>query len=1496
MSEKENRKVTDRQFLLIFSEKGCMREKLPAHTSGEYSFYLSARVTGEEEREITCYGDGERWYVSRQLLSENAPLYLQEEIPLMFLLSCNIGSGYTCQRLLLETDEVIRVGKAYRNTVFYESFSLISPEHFEIFYEDNGYVLRGLTGKGLYLNEKSVTERCRLEPGDRIDLYGLHILVLKGMLAICSFQGICRVAGRGGIDDLIGKGAEDFRRSLMVPERYSRKEEVLQTGEVEILPPPPAKGRQQSPLFLGLGPSITMVFPVLLMAAAGSYFQQQSGGGFYLLSVIMSVCSSMLAMFWGLVNHFYAKYQSRMEEQNRILEYRKYLAKTKEELMGYREENKRILEERYPLADFFFKEGNRILVMWDRYHQHKDFLFLPVGRGDIPFQMQIKKPTEKHIVTEMLQEEAGKVSDELTVLTDVPIGVHIGESRVLGITGKESFKEGIYGVLLQLLLQVAACHSYTELKVICFYDKRSIRQREVASIIKWMPHNWSDSRRTRYLAGDESELAEILPVLDKELERGGEQDRHSPWYLAVVLSHEQVKGEAFYRYLAEPSDNYTISSVFLQKDREALPPGCECILRKTDCEEEIIYCSNERMGRERVRLEVCEEDDLQAYVRQLSGYRVDRTVTDTALPENISFLELYQCETIGQLDCIRRWKRNKPEERLKIPIGVRAGGGCVVLDIHEKFHGPHGLIAGTTGSGKSELIQTCILSMAVSFSPVDVNFFMIDYKGGGTGNVLQSLPHCSGVISNLSGKQIKRAMSAISSENKRRQKLLSEFRVNHIDSYMELYRTGKAKEAMPHLLLVIDEFAELKKEEPEFMQEIISLAQVGRSLGMHLILATQKPAGTVDDKIWSNARFRLCLRVQDKQDSMDMLHQKDAALLTHPGQCYLQIGNHEYFELFQTAYCGGVYQEKGEVKDKALLVQNTGKRMRVHLAKVEGAEHSQLECVTSYVNHIAEQSSYEKARKLWMPELEEWVVLSVLQKDFGAIGIGEDAYLLGLCDDPGNQQQYPALYSPCMQGHLAVFGNPVTGKTTLLQTLLYQITKKLPGETEILLVDLDGSLWQSFRDFPHLLGFIKGEGDVQVFFYHLEKMVQKRKEKLAGMHYRQYRRSGRGKVSEVFLVIDSYGSIAKLLNEKQEELLLRIAAEGMKYGIYMILTALQVGELPGKLFGKIKKTIVFEMSDNFAYGDALRQYHIGVLPEENIKGRGLCRENDRILEFQTALAMDEEDDYLRAENIREEGKSRKEELLKGQKAEYSSLSEVFPRIPEKVESALLCREFSGEEKQGLIPLGYDTRTGRVLEYHATGCFLLLGGAGTGKGSFLAHMAVGLFTRGMEVAVYDGTDQFGFLKERDGLCRIRYWEELQRWRQRIGDKDKKIPACLLIGDLNLFVKTLYQKKEEAVLHKLWEEEAAGNGYLTFLVGSSLPEAGYEVQGTAFFREFVRGQQGICLGGNVAMQRYLTFDDLSYSLQNKKEAAGIGYLKGGIGTETKRLRLPVYEGGL
>lgn len=1483
MFEQLNTENIDEKILLIYSEKGCMKKHLPRQIKGQYSFYLNTFVTGCEEKEFSCHMIQGDWYVKDKMLSEKAPAYLfMDGMQLILFLAENITCLQPCMKLEGKQEEEITVGNAYRNTVFYTCFSFIEEEHLSIIYDGHAYSLQKVKGKGVYLNQKAVTKACSLKQGDWIDVFGLHILVLKDFLVITVFQGAGRVAGRWNEKGYLLQKSDMDKIPKMEVMRENGKEQLLHKEEVEILPPAARERINKSPLLLGIGPGVTMILPVILMACLGSYMAQ-GNGNFYYLTVIMSVCSGGLTLFWGLVNHFYAAYQRKNREKNRVIQYREYLLKIRTYLLCCQEENRNILENRYPPVSFFQEEENKIRIMWNRFHKHKDFLWLRVGTGNMSFQMKIKSPEEKSIVPEVLLEEAGRLAEEMSILSRVPLGIDLGQSKVVGIWGEKGAEE-LCAVLRQLLFQIAAGHAYTEVKIACFYEKKSDWQCGIAGLLKWMPHIWSANRKIRYLAGDEREAAEILPDLTTRLERGREDShQRTPQYVIVVLDKQQIQGEVLYRYLTEAPQNYPVCGLFLERRKEALPVGLECLICLNSNGGEIIYYDEEQVAKEPVKPEYCKETVLEKYLRQLSGYRI-KEEREAKLPDKVSFLELYQCESLQQLNCRERWKNHKPEERMKVPIGVGAEGNKVFLDMHEKFHGPHGLIAGTTGAGKSELIQTCILSMAVSFSPQDVNFFIIDYKGGGTGNILQELPHCSGVISNLSGKQIKRAMSAISSENRRRQKLLSHYGVNHIDGYMELFRKGKVKEAMPHLLLIVDEFAELKKEEPEFMQEIISLAQVGRSLGIHLVLATQKPAGTVDDKIWSNARFRLCLRVQDRQDSMDMLRKPDAALLTTPGQCYLQIGNHEYYELFQTAYCGDVYSEEGVEREKVLLVQDTGRRTGPEKGKKKIPGKTQLEFITGYIRQQAKENAWEKAKSLWLAELEEVIVLEQLQK--GEAFKEEEGYILGLCDDPSNQQKYPAHYIPQKHGHLGIFGGPATGKTTCLQTLLWQMVQKKQEELRILLVDLGGGLWQSFQFFPQLMGYVKKPGDIQVFFYHLEELFARRSKLLSGINYLQYRRAQKGNLPEIYLVIDHYAGLAKFLNEHQEEILLRLLTEGINYGIFVLFTASAIGEIPGKMFSKIKKTIALEMSEKFSYGDVLRQYHIDVFPAENVKGRGLCREKEEILEFQVALALPEEDDYRRMEEIQKRGKEMQKEV---------TVAEVFPRIPEQVSSPALCEGFLWKANPYRIPIGYDTDTAREQTLETKeGRFLILGGAKTGKKNLLAHMAVAFIYQGREVCLYDNKKQFGFWSQVTQLQIISQWEELQQWRSDMKEKDYAENSCLLIGDLAEFVRELYAKKESNQMEELWEEEAAGDGVIGYIAGCYRTEADYGIQSTVFFQKFIRWQQGICLGGNLSEQRLLSFEDLSYSRQTQKEKQGIGYLKAGRGAGTLRLALPFYEG--
>ena len=289
---------------------------------------------------------------------------------------------------------------------------------------------------------------------------------------------------------------------------------------------------------------------------------------------------------------------------------------------------------------------------------------------------------------------------------------------------------------------------------------------------------------------------------------------------------------------------------------------------------------------------------------------------------------MYNVGNLDQLNIVNRWNTSDIINSLAAPVGVDPNGNTLYLDLHEKFHGPHGLVAGMTGSGKSEFIITYILSLAVNYNPDEVQFVLIDYKGGGLAGAFENrktgikLPHLVGTITNLDKSEMNRTLVSIKSELQRRQRKFNEAKeelnTGSIDiyKYQQLVREGTLKDPMSHLFIICDEFAELKEQQPDFMDELVSAARIGRSLGIHLILATQKPSGVVNDQIWSNSKFKVCCKVQTAEDSNEMIMRPDAASIKESGRFYLLVGYDQYFVLGQSGYSGVQYVPTSKAMSK----------------------------------------------------------------------------------------------------------------------------------------------------------------------------------------------------------------------------------------------------------------------------------------------------------------------------------------------------------------------------------------------------------------------------------------------------------------------------------------------------------------------------------------------------------------------------------------------------
>jgi len=311
--------------------------------------------------------------------------------------------------------------------------------------------------------------------------------------------------------------------------------------------------------------------------------------------------------------------------------------------------------------------------------------------------------------------------------------------------------------------------------------------------------------------------------------------------------------------------------------------------------------------------------------------------SESDIPNFVPFLEMYNARHVEDIDLQNKWfrpvdysKRLDDKIPFEVPIGRTKNNELFRFNLQDQIDGPHGLAAGTTGAGKSELLQTLVAALAIEHHPYYLAFFLIDYKGGSTFSVFEKMPHTVGNVSDLDATQAERALVALKSELRYRKSVFREVNVANINEYHQIFmeyqefrRSGRPSprgiklpalmQPVPHLVIIIDEFAELKQELAHFMPEMSRIARVGRSLGVHLILATQRPSGAVSEEIRANSQFALCLRVKSVADSRDMIRASDAAYLPNEirGRAYRQRGN-DPIEQFQAAYVGMEYKPEGE--------------------------------------------------------------------------------------------------------------------------------------------------------------------------------------------------------------------------------------------------------------------------------------------------------------------------------------------------------------------------------------------------------------------------------------------------------------------------------------------------------------------------------------------------------------------------------------------------------
>ena len=614
-------------------------------------------------------------------------------------------------------------------------------------------------------------------------------------------------------------------------------------------------------------------------------------------------------------------------------------------------------------------------------------------------------------------------------------------------------------------------------------------------------------------------------------------------------------------------------------------------------------------------------------------------------------------------------------------------------------------------------------------------FLLIDYKGGGMANLFKNLPHLLGTITNLDGAQSMRALASINAEIHRRERLFGEFEVNHINQYQKKFKNGEATEPLPHLFLISDEFAELKVNQPDFIKELVSIARVGRSLGVHLILATQKPSGVVDDQIWSNSRFKIALKVADRSDSNEMLHTPDAAEITQTGRAYLQVGNNEVYELFQSAWSGADYQPDKDdmgIEDHTIYLINELGQYEILNEDLSGLEDvdeikevpTELDAIVHHIQLLCEEQEIPPVPQPWLPPLKERITLEELEEVQPAVAWAQEkslSVLLGMADIPQAQKQEAVSINLSKDGHILLYGSPGTGKTTFLQTAGMDLARKFsPKALTMYLMDFGTNGLAPLSKLPQVADtmLLDQTEKISKFVRIMEKELNRRKKLLADYGVGTldlYRQASGQEEPAIVILLDSYEAFKEEAYEAELfKLLVRISREGLSIGVHLLVTAGRQTNLRAQLYSNFKHQLSLPQNEAGEVRAIVGSTPLAMTMED-IKGRALIK-REEVDVIQLALPVYGANDTQVLNNLRQAVASL-QEAWTGQRPS------AIPMVPERDFYSRASVQIAYEH--GLVPLGLDLETVEPVTWNlAKGNLLYLTDKEEQMTALVRHIAKG----------------------------------------------------------------------------------------------------------------------------------------------------------------------------
>ncbi|MCY8466125.1 type VII secretion protein EssC [Bacillus atrophaeus] len=1097
--------------------------------------------------------------------------------------------------------------------------------------------------------------------------------------------------------------------------------------------------------------------PIVMLIVMGIVALIQPRGIF----IIVSLAMFMMTLITSTVQYFREKSQRKKREEKRERVYKLYLDNKRKELQELAEKQKQVLEFHFPsfekMKHLTTEISDRI---WEKSLESADFLQLRLGTGTVPssYEISMSGGDLANRDIDHLMEQSQHMQRVYKEIRQAPVTVDLAEGP-MGLVGKSQI---VKNEIHQLIGQLAFFNSYHDLRFVFIFHEHEYKDWEW---MKWlpqfqMPHIYAKGFIYNEQTRDQL-LSSIYEVLrERDLEEEKEKLLFKPHFVFVITNQQLISEHVILEYLEGRHEHLGISTIVAAETKESLSENIHTLVRYINEQEGDILIQKKKAVRIPFQLDHHQREDNERFSRTLRTLNHQVGITNS-IPETVSFLELFHAKEVKEIGIRQKWKTSESSKSLSVPIGYKGKDDIVYLNLHEKAHGPHGLLAGTTGSGKSEFLQTYILSLAVHFHPHEAAFLLIDYKGGGMAQPFRNIPHLLGTITNIEGSKnfSMRALASIKSELKKRQRLFDQYQVNHINDYTKLFKQGKTDIAMPHLFLISDEFAELKSEEPDFIRELVSAARIGRSLGVHLILATQKPGGIIDDQIWSNSRFKVALKVQDASDSKEILKNSDAANITVTGRGYLQVGNNEVYELFQSAWSGAPYlEEVYGTEDEIAIVTDTG---LIPLSEVDTDElakketQAEIEAVVDEIERIQEEMGIEKLPSPWLPPLAERIPRTLFQSE------DKGQFHFAYIDEPDKQSQTPLAYTMMDDGNIGIFGSSGYGKSIAATTFLMNFAEGYtPEELHMYIFDFGNGTLLPLAKLPHTADYFLMDQTrkIEKFMIRIKEEIDRRKRLFREKeisHIKMYNAISEEELPFIFITIDNFDIVKDEMHELESEFI-QITRDGQSLGIYFMLTATRVNAVRQSLLNNLKTKVVHYLMDQ---SEGYSIYGRPKFSLEPIPGRVIINKEELYF-AQMFLPVEADNDM----DMFNELKADVQALLERYSSHQSPAP--IPMLPETLSSKEFSVRFKKDRAPLSIPMGLDEETVSPVYFDLAKhkhC-LILGQTQRGKTNVMKVMLEHLIDDETElIGLFDSIDRgmSQYAKEAD-VSYLETKEDIMQW--------------------------------------------------------------------------------------------------------------------------------------